>query len=115
MTWNWKFWQRKQRPDPNARETYPEFYDVIDPDRKYFPEDPFANSPFNADVITSDDPAWAIFEKAMETGGPVVGIYDGDTGEIVSIEAVDSWQARHDAIDDVQNHSLTTKPEEDQP
>jgi hypothetical protein len=57
--------------------------------------DPFEHSPFNADVITPDDPGWAIFAKAMETGGPVVGTYDGETGEIVSIEPYQSYPPTH--------------------
>ena len=48
-------------------------------------EDPFANSPFNADVIREGDPGWDIFEATMRTGGPVFGTYEADTGKIVSI------------------------------
>lgn len=48
-------------------------------------KDPFANSPFNADVIRKGDPGWDIFEATMRTGGPVFGTYEADTGKIVSI------------------------------
>lgn len=45
-------------------------------------------SPFDAEVIRPGDPGWAIFEAAMKSQSPVVGIYNGETGEIVSIEVL---------------------------
>jgi hypothetical protein len=45
-------------------------------------------SPFDADVIGPGDPGWEVFKLAMRTGKPVIGEYDGDTGEVISARTV---------------------------
>lgn len=46
-------------------------------------------SPFDADVIGPGDPGWDVLNLAMRTGGPVIGEYDADTGQVVSARTVD--------------------------
>lgn len=59
-------WWRKPQPKP----------DEIEVDDLAYIEDPWAGSPFNADVIRPGDPGWEMFEEAMRTGKPVTGGYD---------------------------------------
>lgn len=54
------------------------------PWRKRIPEGE-GRSPFDRKVIRPGDPGWDIYQKVLETGGPVMGIYDARTGEIVSM------------------------------
>lgn len=45
-------------------------------------------SPFDAEVIGPGDPGWEVLRLAMATGQPVIGEYDPDTGEVVSVRVV---------------------------
>lgn len=57
-------------------------------------------SPFDAEVIRPGDPGWAIFEETMRTGRPVVGLYDSETGEVVSMRVVPEWDDAQGGDDD---------------
>lgn len=61
-------------------------------EERYFKSpDPFANSPFSADVIRPGDPGWDIFE-AVKDGNAVIGTYDADTGQIMSMDVIPETQ-----------------------
>lgn len=49
---------------------------------------PPIRSPFDAERLGPGDPGWEIFEAAMKTGGAVVGVYNSETGEVVSITPI---------------------------
>lgn len=55
-------------------------------------------SPFDAEVIGPGDPGWDVLAMAMETGKPVIGQYDPDTGEVVSAHVVDGDTALPDPL-----------------
>lgn len=77
----------------------------------FLEEDPFVNSPFNAETIRPGDPAWEIWERMRETGKPIIGTYDAETGEIIEMNDVDdgtSGQDRESYTDtqDRQNYTI---------